>query len=293
VSKKPTFAVRVADLEASIAFYGSLLGLRVEYHDHSSDTATIVDGLGMPVLLAGPGATDLAPHMGEVREVAAPGATLYFYEAGLDARKQAFAEAGLTGLQFVERRWGERRLVLRDPDGYEVCLWMEVTRTPQETLGLYMQAPRELQSIIEEMSEQELDVSKAPGGWTIRQIVHHLADADAMQLPRIKMALAEPGRLWSPNVYSPQEWSDSVGYGRLAVQPAIDLFCATREYIGGLMQQLPPEAWERYTVNTQGEKTTVGSTISMLASHALEHVDEILEIRRLHAGQSSVQHDSV
>jgi catechol 2,3-dioxygenase-like lactoylglutathione lyase family enzyme len=280
--KKPTFAVRVADLAASVEFYRGLLRLHLEAHDPRSDTATIVDGMGMPVLLAGPGVIDLAPYMGDVRDVATPGTALYFHEADLDARMQGLVEAGLPGVQLVERRWGERRLVLRDPDGYEVNLWAEVARTPQETLALYLQAPRELQSIIEEIGEAALDLSQTPGGWTIRQIVHHLADADAMQLPRIKTALAEPGRTWVANAYSPQGWSDSVGYGRFAVGASVNLFVAIREHVAELLRHLPPEAWERYTVNASGERTSVGRSIGMLASHALEHIDEVLDIRRVH-----------
>ena len=129
MAKRPTFAVRVANLSTSLEFYCDLLGLRLEAQDADSDTTTIVDSLGMPVLLAGPRATDLVPHMGDVREIAAPGTSLYFHEAAIDARMQALIEAGLAGVQLVERRWGERRLVLRDPDGYEVNLWAEVAHT--------------------------------------------------------------------------------------------------------------------------------------------------------------------
>lgn len=287
--RKPTFAVRVATLAASVEFYSGLLGLHLEDHDPNSDTATIVDGLGMPVLLAGPGTADLAPYMGEVRDFAAPGAALYFHEADIDARMQGFVEAGLSRVQLVERRWGERRLVLRDPDGYEVNLWASVARAPKETLALYMQAPRELQSIMVELREEELDLSQTAGGWTIRQIVHHLVDADAMQLPRIKMALAEPGRTWVSNAYSPQGWSDSVDYARITVGASVNLFVAIREHVVELLQHLPPEAWERYTVNAHGERTDVGSSIGMLASHALEHVDEIIDVLRVHAGRNLSQ----
>ncbi|MDQ5825645.1 MAG: DinB family protein [Chloroflexota bacterium] len=287
--KKPTFAVLVADLTASVEFYSALLGLHLEDHDPNSDTATIVDGLGMPVLLAGPGTMDLAPYMGGVRDIAAPGTALYFHEADIDARMQRLVEAGLSEVQLVERRWGERRLVLRDPDGYEINLWAAVARTPQATLALYMQAPHELQSIMMEIGEGELDLLQRPGGWTIRQIVHHLADADAMQLPRIKMALAEPGRTWVSNAYSPQGWSDSVDYARMAVGASVNLFVAIREHVAELLQHLPPEAWERYTVNAHGERTSVGSGIGMLASHALEHIDEIIDIRRVHADQNLSQ----
>ncbi|MDQ3928615.1 MAG: DinB family protein, partial [Chloroflexota bacterium] len=263
-------------------FYTGLLGLRLDAYDAGSDTATIVDGLSMPVLFAGPRATDLAPYMGEVQEIAAPGTTLYFHEADIDTRLPTLVGAGLSEVQLVERRWGERRLVLRGPDGYQVVLWAVPTRTREETLALYIQAARELQALTEKVSEQELDLSQRLGRWTIRQIVHHIVDADAMQLPWIKMALSEPGRVWVPNIYSPQEWSDSVGRTSLPVGASVKLFVAIREHVAELVQHLGPGSWESYTVNAQGEKTPVGSIIGMLSSHALEHIDEIAEIRGLH-----------
>jgi catechol 2,3-dioxygenase-like lactoylglutathione lyase family enzyme len=285
MSTQPTFAVRVADLAATVTFYAEYLGQTLGDHNPRNDTAIIINGLDMPILFVGPKAGELVRHMGQLQEVATPGSTLYLFDPDPRSRQFTLARHGLTDTQLLETRWGELRLILWDPDGYKVSLWNTLERTPQEVLALYMQAPIELEVLLSDLKVPILDLPRQSGEWTIRQIVHHFIDADIMLLGRMRMALADPGQTWFPisNAYSPQMWADKVGDYRLAIEPSVKLFRAVREHIYYLLTHLPTDAWERYTVNAQGERTTVGWTIRMLTNHALEHIDEIRDICQLHA----------
>jgi hypothetical protein len=69
----------------------------------------------------------------------------------------------------------------------------EETISPAETLALYISGPDRLQAVLAGLSEMELDSCCAPGEWTIRKIVHHLADGDDIWSMCIKVALGAPG----------------------------------------------------------------------------------------------------
>lgn len=135
------------------------------------------------------------------------------------------------------------------------------------------------------LSEADLDRSSPQEGWTIREIVHHLADADAMQTTYIlKMALLNTGSTfdisWHPGN---RAMSKTLNYTGRPIGPSVTLFRANREHILQILSSLPP-AWDRYVVFklSPEEKTTIriGEWIEGMARHLQEHVREINEIRQ-------------
>jgi len=155
-------------------------------------------------------------------------------------------------------------------------------RSPEESLALYAQGPDELEIALTGLSEADFALARAPGEWSIRAIVHHLADADTLFLPGMKMALAESGCTYHPNWPSSNEVvSENLNYAGRPVRPSVTLFRVIHRHILELAQHVP-DAWERYIQYPDGPKRSFGFYIQLVTSHALEHIDEILEIRRIH-----------
>lgn len=280
--RKPMIALPVADLDRSLAFYTGL-GCTVTLRDDEACMAQIEHD-GYPVLLSGSATADLSPYLHTVRETVRPGATIFFNGGTPEAlveRYGALQRRGLTSAEMIERPWGDIALTVPDPDGYTVAFWTTVERTPDETLALYDAGPDALDDALSSLSTDQLDLRRATESWSIRQIVHHLTDSEATVLGRMTFALAEPGRLFFGNAYSPDTWAGSLDYAGRDIGPAIALFRAIRAHMSQLIRHLP-DAWERATVNPEGEPSATGAMIGMLASHALEHIEEIREIRRRH-----------
>jgi catechol 2,3-dioxygenase-like lactoylglutathione lyase family enzyme len=90
-----------------------------------------------------------------------------------------------------------------------------------------------------------------------------------------------------------QDWYDTTNasaatldYARLAVEPALALFRAQRAYIASLVRHLS-DAWDRHVQFTcaglpEAQRLTVGFVVRIQARHALEHIADIWEIRRVH-----------
>ena len=68
-----------------------------------------------------------------------------------------------------------------------------LTASQSETLSLFASGADNLELAIRDLSETELDFSGTTGGWTIRQIVHHIADDGDAWSMNFKKALATPG----------------------------------------------------------------------------------------------------
>ncbi len=102
--------------------------------------------------------------------------------------------------------------------------------------------------------EALLDVAPAPGKWTIRQIVVHVADADVVSAMRFRQVAAEPGaRLiaWDQEV-----WTEKLSYSKQPAQEAMQAFIAVRRFTAQMLRNLPEAAWQQ--AGDHSEKGPVG-----------------------------------
>lgn len=273
MSSKPTRAIPVQDLAPSLDFYAGKLGLKLI--EHYPDAAHLETAFGH-ILLAGRAAGDVAPYMALTYEVVKPGAVIYLFAPDIMATAQQIPDATL-----ITTDWGERKLEIADPNGYTISYWTENDLTPEQMLALFRSAPDRLEKAIAGLTEAQLDLVRAPSKWSIRQIVHHIADSAIGTIARLRFGVAEPGRLYRPNTYSPDAWDQALASDRRPVGPSVALFRAVHEHMSQLIEYVPG-ALDGYTVSESGAKATVSRSLGMLAAHAAGHVDQIWQTRRIH-----------
>ena len=98
----------------------------------------------------------------------------------------------------------------------------------------------------------------------------------------MEMALAESGRTYHPNwPTSNQGTAKELDYAGRPIEPSLALIRAVHAHILQLAQHVPG-AWERYVQDPSGRRRSFGDLVTIVATHILEHIDEILEIRRIH-----------
>jgi catechol 2,3-dioxygenase-like lactoylglutathione lyase family enzyme len=279
---KPSFALPVADLTASITFYTDCLGFTLADQQPAADAAQIIDSDGDPLLLVGPQAGDVTPYLAESHLSLKPGSRLNFRGGDLDTRRSAFLQRGLTDVQVVETRWGSRSLIVKDPDGYVLDFVAPAHYSPEEGLELYASGPQELEAAVAGLSEADLNLARAEGEWSIRAIVHHLAGTETLFLQSMEMALAESGRTYHPNWTAGNEViARELDYAGRPIEPALAFIRAVHAHIVELAHHVPG-AWERYVQEPSGNTRSFGDSVTLIFTHTLEHVDEILDIRRIH-----------
>src|ERR1700733_6312573 len=86
------------------------------------------------------------------------------------------------------------------------------------------QLPQRLQSAVTGFSEEQLETPYRPGGWTVRQLVHHVADSHMNAYVRVRLALTED---WpAVNAYQEAHWAELEDARAAAVSTSLDLLHA-------------------------------------------------------------------
>jgi uncharacterized damage-inducible protein DinB len=167
---------------------------------------------------------------------------------------------------------------------------MNVPEDRDDALSRYRKGPMLLEHTVMGLRDAELDTKPSGGGWSIRQIVHHIADGDDIWKLAIKMAIGNQQPEFSLGWYrlQPQDtWADRWAYSRRSIGTSLSLLKATREHVLQLLAVVP-EAWNRavvvHTPQGQIEHVPVGFVIQMQADHVFHHVERIRAILRERGG---------
>lgn len=163
----------------------------------------------------------------------------------------------------------------------------EQTQDPEAILATYADGPTQLRAAIAGLAEADLDVALDAESWTIRQLVHHVADGDDIWKTCVKAALGCEDPFSLPWYWAiPQnEWVKHWNYAGRAVEPSLALFEANRAHVVQLLQQVPGAGERRVVIrasNDQEHETTVGWVVAMQAQHVVSHVADIRAIREAH-----------
>ena len=277
---QPRLVLRTADLERSLPFYRDQLGCTEEWSDPARGVARVRLPGGSLLLLAAATAdvTDLLDP--EAREQPRT-KRLYVRVPDVRVLHRRLAEQGAPVISFTNDPY-DPTLLAEDPDGYLLHIWMHVDLTDDEILDLYRRGPALLEEALQGLSEADLDLVRAPGKWSIRQTVLHLADEELNMTHRLKFALAEPGREYRGNpVTVPDLWVAGLDYAHRPIAAEVALFRVMREHMGALVEHLDG-ALERAVLNGQGARFAVREGLRLAATHAWSHIQQIRETRVVH-----------
>ena len=163
---------------------------------------------------------------------------------------------------------------------------MEPPDNQDKILELFKQGSSILENALAGLGDIELDYVPLNGGWTIRQIIHHISDGDDLWKTCIKIALgneqAEFTRQWYAAI--PQiEWAKRWNYKSRSIDESLNLFRANRDHILQLLEYAS-DGWSKTVQflepNGEVQAVPVGFVIKMQADHVDHHVKQILEIRK-------------
>ena len=163
---------------------------------------------------------------------------------------------------------------------------MEPPENQNEILESFKQGPSILENALAGLSDSELDYSPSNGGWTIRQIVHHIADGDDIWKTGIRIALGNKQAEFSLQWYRelPQtEWAKCWNYENRSIEISMALLKANRDNIIQLLEHVH-DGWNKSIQfrkpDGEIEIIPVGFVIQMQSDHVAHHVKRISEIRQ-------------
>ena len=140
--------------------------------------------------------------------------------------------------------------------------------------------PAQLHEAVRNLSEAQLDTRYRPGGWTLRQVVHHLADSHVNSFMRIKLALTEDNPVIKP--YDENLWAE-LPDSRGDIAPSLDIITALHAKGLPLLEQLTAADWQRTFWHPEQKKAvTLEHTLAYYAWHGLHHTAHITHTRQQH-----------
>lgn len=135
--------------------------------------------------------------------------------------------------------------------------------------------PGKLRQVIMNLNEKQLDTHYRPGGWTLRQVVHHLADSHMNSLIRFKWTLTEDKPVIK--AYQQSDWAMLADY-RLPVEPSLKMLEGIHQHLVALFESFNENQWNRYFVHPEtGANITLKRNLGLYAWHGKHHLAHITE----------------
>ncbi|TXK74086.1 YfiT family bacillithiol transferase [Paenibacillus sp. N3.4] len=137
-------------------------------------------------------------------------------------------------------------------------------------------APAQLKEAVKNLSDDQLDTAYRPGGWTLRQVVHHLADSHINSYTRFKLALTEDNPTIKP--YMEEKWAE-LPDSRLPVDISLSLLASLHGRWVVLLRSLQPSDLEKTFIHPDSGIVTLGLNIGIYAWHGRHHIAHITSLR--------------
>ena len=137
--------------------------------------------------------------------------------------------------------------------------------------------PGRLRRLVRGLTEKQLAKKPAPGKWSIREIVAHLADGEVILGSRYRLIGAHD----RPPIagYDQDAFVEKLGVASARTADLIDDFAMARAVNLGLLERLPEAAWDRVGLHAERGEESIRKMVHMYAGHDRHHLLQIETIR--------------
>lgn len=132
--------------------------------------------------------------------------------------------------------------------------------------------PAQLKETTQNLTDKQQAFSYRENGWTIRQLVHHIADSHMNSFIRFKLALTEENPTIKP--YEENDWA-LLEDSKLPIAPSLALIEGLHERWAYLLGSLTTEQWEKQFVHPDSGIIPLTQNLSLYAWHGKHHLAHI------------------
>ena len=146
----------------------------------------------------------------------------------------------------------------------------------KDPLRLQAAAPARLKKLLKGVSSAKARKRPAPGKWSIREIVAHVADTELVGGYRIRAILGAPGT--EIIGFDQDVWVTALHYDKRDQKESFEQYRLLRKANLALLKSLTPEQWKHYGNHNERGQETVETIVKMFAGHDLNHFQQIERI---------------
>jgi hypothetical protein len=153
--------------------------------------------------------------------------------------------------------------------------------TPQDhkaAIASLAALPENLRSAVSGLTPHQLDTPYRQGGWTVRQLVHHVADSHLNAYVRIRLALTEDWPTIKP--YDQSLWAELPDARIAPVELSLELLDALHQRLVLLLESLTEADWQRGYNHPESGRQTIVQVLAMYEWHSRHHVAHVTELRK-------------
>ncbi|MCA1593002.1 MAG: bacillithiol transferase BstA [Acidobacteria bacterium] len=138
-------------------------------------------------------------------------------------------------------------------------------------------APRKLREAVEGLSPEQLDTPYRPGGWTVRQVVHHVPDSHLNSYVRFKLALTEDEP--AIRTYHEDRWAELPDSRATPTKVSLALLDALHERWVILLRSLEEADFKRTFSHPDWGIVPLDKAVALYAWHGRHHVAHVTRLR--------------
>jgi uncharacterized damage-inducible protein DinB len=168
---------------------------------------------------------------------------------------------------------------LRYPTGRFVAPTSPTAASRAEAIGAIARMPALLRAAVAGLDDAQLDTPYRPEGWTVRQLVHHVADSHVNAYVRMKLAVTEE----TPAIktYEEKQWAELEEARTMPPEISLALLEALHARWAAFLRTLTGEQFSRTVRYPDGDRlVTLDTLVALYAWHGAHHVAHVTELRR-------------
>jgi len=154
---------------------------------------------------------------------------------------------------------------------------MSGTKERREMMEIVRTLPGKLEAAVKGLDDLRLDTPYGEGKWTVRQVVHHLADAHMNAFVRFKLIYTEDNPTLKP--YDQDYWAETVDARQLPIDSSLEILRGIHRRWVQLMESLNDNDWQRPAVHPETGVVTLGSLLEGYGRHSENHLGQILSLK--------------
>jgi len=143
-------------------------------------------------------------------------------------------------------------------------------------IGAIRDLPPIIRRAVDGLNDKQLDTPYRDGGWTVRQVVHHVGDSHTHAYLRCKLLFAEDHPTIKP--YDQDVWA-TLPDSRMPVESSLRLLDGLHEKWSEFLQSLPTDAWSRTGFHPERGEITMDDLLELYSWHGEHHAGQITGLR--------------
>jgi uncharacterized damage-inducible protein DinB len=137
--------------------------------------------------------------------------------------------------------------------------------------------PANIREAVNGLSEEQLDTPYRPGGWTVRQTIHHVADSHMNSLIRFKLALTED-EIPTIRPYYEDRWAE-LADSKLPIEVSLDLIDGIHQHWTALLNSMSDEDFNKKFKHPETGEWTLDGALALYAWHSKHHTAHVTKLR--------------